>query len=128
MAEAVQAILTDLADAPFQAPNAARLEELGLDTRAVAAAERAGLLLRLPGNIMLAPGATDQAAAILAQLPQPFTTAAARQALQTTRRVAIPLLESLDRAGITRRLPDDRRIIREPRGPGTERRPNEHLG
>jgi selenocysteine-specific elongation factor len=126
VAEAVQAILTDLADAPFQAPNAARLEELGLDARAAAAAERAGLLLRLPGNIVLAPGATDQAAAILAQLPQPFTTAAARQALQTTRRVAIPLLESLDRAGITRRLPDDRRIIREPRGPGTERRPNEH--
>jgi selenocysteine-specific elongation factor len=128
VAEAVQAILTDLADAPFQAPNAARLEELGLDARAAAAAERAGLLLRLTGNIVLAPGATDQAAAILAQLPQPFTTAEARQALQTTRRVAIPLLESLDRAGITRRLPDDRRIIREPRGPGTERRPNEHPG
>ena len=115
VAEAVRAVLTDLADAPFQAPNAARLAELGLDVRAAAAAERAGLLLRLPGNIVLAPGATDQAAAILARLPQPFTTAAARQALQTTRRVAIPLLESLDRAGITRRLPDDRKIIREPR-------------
>jgi selenocysteine-specific elongation factor len=49
-----------------------------------------------------------------ARLPQPFTAAGARQALQTTRRVVIPLLEWLDRKGITRRLADDRRTIREP--------------
>ncbi|HEY4464698.1 MAG TPA: SelB C-terminal domain-containing protein, partial [Streptosporangiaceae bacterium] len=44
--------------------------------------------------------------------PQPFTTAEARKALDTTRRVAIPLLEFLDRARITERLPDDRRRLR----------------
>jgi selenocysteine-specific elongation factor len=49
---------------------------------------------------------------MLATLPQPFTTAEARQALGTTRRVAIPLLEYLDRTGITQRLPDDRRRLR----------------
>jgi selenocysteine-specific elongation factor len=49
---------------------------------------------------------------VLARLPQPFTTAQARQALDTTRRVAIPLLEYLDRACVTRRLPDDRRTMR----------------
>ncbi len=114
--DAVRAILADLADAPFRAPDAARLQELGLDNRAAAAAERAGLLFRLPGNIVLAAGATDQAARILARLPQPFTAAEARQALETTRRVAIPLLEHLDRAGVTRRLPDDRRVMREPSG------------
>jgi len=114
--EAVRAILADLADAPFRAPDAGRLQELGLDNRTAAAAERAGLLLRLPGNVVLAAGATDQAARILARLPQPFTAAEARQALETTRRVAIPLLEHLDRAGITRRLPDDRRVMREPSG------------
>jgi selenocysteine-specific elongation factor len=48
---------------------------------------------------------------LLADLPQPFTAAEARQALHTTRRVAIPLLEFLDRAGITERLPDDRRRL-----------------
>jgi selenocysteine-specific elongation factor len=53
-----------------------------------------------------------QAERILAGLPQPFTAAEARQALRTTRRVVIPLLELLDREGITRRLPDDRRIMR----------------
>jgi selenocysteine-specific elongation factor len=113
---AVRAILADLADAPFRAPDAGRLQELGLDNRTAAAAERAGLLLRLPGNVLLAAGATDQAARILARLPQPFTAAEARQALETTRRVAIPLLEHLDRAGVTRRLPDDRRVMREPSG------------
>ena len=38
------------------------------------------------------------------RLEQPFTTSQARQALYTTRRVAIPLLEHLDARGWTRRL------------------------
>ena len=106
------------------APEAGRLRELGLDPRAIAAAARAGLLLRVTEQIVLAPGAKAQAARMLAGLPQPFTTAEARQALGTTRRVAIPLLEYLDRAGITQRLPDDRRRLRlspghePPRGAG----------
>jgi len=116
VAKAVQAVLDGLADAPFSAPNADRLQELGLGARAAAAAERAGLLRRLPGNVVLAPDAFDRAARILAGLPQPFTAAEARQALQTSRRVVIPLLEWLDREGITRRLPDDRRIMRETPG------------
>ncbi len=111
-AAAVKAVLADLADAPFLAPQAERLRELGLDSRAIAAAARAGLLLRVAEQIVLAPDAQARAARILAGLPQPFTTAEARQALGTTRRVAIPLLEYLDRAGITQRLPDDRRRLR----------------
>ena len=116
VADAVRAVRADLAAAPFRAPDAGRLRELGLDARAAAAAERAGLLRRLPGLVILAPDAADRAARILAGLPQPFTAAEARQALQTTRRVVIPLLEWLDREGITRRLADDRRTMREPRG------------
>ncbi len=108
----VQAVLADLAAAPFMAPEAGRLRELGLDPRAIAAAARAGLLLRVTEQIVLAPGAEAKAARILAGLPQPFTTAEARRALGTTRRVAIPLLEYLDRAGTTQRLPDDRRRLR----------------
>jgi selenocysteine-specific elongation factor len=123
VASAVQAVLADLADAPFRAPDAERLRELGIDSRAAAAAERVGLLRRLPGNILLAPDAPERAARILAGLPQPFTTSDARQALGTTRRVAIPLLEWLDRAGVTRRLADDRRTLREP--PGSPRQNGE---
>jgi selenocysteine-specific elongation factor len=113
VATAVQAVLDGLAKAPFSAPDADRLRELRLDTRAAAAAERAGLLCRLPGNVVLGADAPDQAARVLARLQQPFTAAEARQALQTTRRVVIPLLELLDREGVTRRLPDDRRIMRD---------------
>ena len=35
----------------------------------------------------------------------------ARERLGSTRRVVLPLLDRLDRAGLTRRLPDDRREV-----------------
>jgi selenocysteine-specific elongation factor len=114
VAAAVEILLADLETAPFASPDADRLRHLGLDQRAIAAAERAGLLLRVSDQIVLAPGADALAGRILAGLPQPFTAAEARQALQTTRRVAIPLLEFLDRAGVTQRLPDDRRRLIQP--------------
>jgi selenocysteine-specific elongation factor len=111
VAAAVQILLADLATAPFASPDAGRLRHLGLDLRAIIAAENAGLLLRVSDQIVLAPGADALAGRVLAGLPQPFTAAEARQALKTTRRVAIPLLEFLDRAGVTQRLPDDRRRL-----------------
>jgi selenocysteine-specific elongation factor len=114
VAAAVKILLADLEAAPFASPDADRLRHLGLDLRAIAAAERAGLLLRVSDQIVLAPGADALAGRVLADLPQPFTAADARQALQTTRRVAIPLLEFLDRAGVTERLPDDRRRLLRP--------------
>jgi selenocysteine-specific elongation factor len=107
----VEQVLRDLADAPFVAPTADRLRDLGLDARAVAAAERAGLVTRVGPGIGLAPDAADRAVALLGDLDQPFTASAARERLGTTRRVALPLLDHLDRAGRTRRLPDDRREV-----------------
>ena len=74
--------------------------------------QRAGLLLRVSDQVVLGPDAAVRAARILARLPQPFAAAQARQALGTTRRVAIPLLEYLDAADTTERLPDDRRRLR----------------
>ena len=112
LAAAVRILRADLERAPFAAPDADRLRNLGLDVKGLAAAARAGLLLRVSDQIVLAPGADAAAAGILAGLEQPFTAAAARQALNTTRRIAIPLLEYLDRAGVTERLPDDRRSVR----------------
>ncbi len=108
----VRVLRADLAAAPFAAPDASRLRKLGLDARSIAAAVRAGELMRISDQVVLAPGADVAAAAILAALAQPFTAAEARQALGTTRRTAIPLLEFLDSAGITERLADDRRLVR----------------
>jgi selenocysteine-specific elongation factor len=101
----------DLAGDPFAAPTADRLRELGLDTRAVAAAAKAGRVLRVAPGVVLLPGADRHALDLLRELPQPFTSSQARVALGTSRRVALPLLEHLDRAGLTRRLPDDRRAV-----------------
>ncbi len=108
---AVAAVLADLAGAPFLAPEAHRLTGLGLGRRELAAAVRAGALLRVADGIYLRPGADTTAAGVLAGLPQPFTLSEARQALGTSRRVAVPLLELLDARGLTRRRPDDRRTV-----------------
>jgi selenocysteine-specific elongation factor len=109
---AVRVLRADLDDAPFASPDADRLRKLGLDARGIAAAVRAGELMRISDQVVLAPGADVAAAAVLAGLEQPFTAAQARQALDTTRRTAIPLLEYLDSAGVTERLADDRRVLR----------------
>jgi selenocysteine-specific elongation factor len=107
----VRVLRADLDAAPFSSPDAERLRKLGLDSRSIAAAVRAGQLMRISDQVVLAPGADVQAGEVLGRLPQPFTAAQARQALDTTRRTAIPLLEYLDAAGITKRLPDDRRVM-----------------
>jgi selenocysteine-specific elongation factor len=96
---------------PFGAPEAYALADLGLGPRQLAAAVRAGLLIQLAPQVVLRAAAPQQAAEVLARIPQPFTLSAARRALDTTRRVAVPLLELLDRRGVTRRLPDDRRTV-----------------
>ncbi len=108
---AVAQVARDLAGAPFAAPDAARLVELGLHPRAVAAAARAGRLLRVGEAVVLLPGADAEAVRRLQKLPQPFTTSEARTALGTSRRVALPLLGLLDERRLTRRLPDDRREV-----------------
>ncbi|MDT5350274.1 MAG: selenocysteine-specific elongation factor [Mycobacterium sp.] len=89
---------------PFRAPEAYELSALQLGVRELAAAERAGRVLRLRDGVVLLPTAPALAMRELARLEQPFTTSQARQALSTTRRVAIPLLEHLDARGWTRRL------------------------
>ena len=108
---ALAALAEDLAEDPFAAPTADRLRELGLDARTVAAAVKAGRLLRPAPGIVLLPGADRQAVTWLSELPQPFTASQARERLGTSRRVVLPLLDHLDRGGLTRRLPDDRRLV-----------------
>jgi selenocysteine-specific elongation factor len=108
---AVRRAFEDLADRPFVAPEAYRLAELGLGARQVGAAVRAGLVVQLVENVVLPVDAPRRAVEVLAGLPQPFTMSEARRALDTSRRVAVPLLELLDRTGATRRAPDDRRTV-----------------
>lgn len=102
--EGLDVVLARLAQEPFAAPEAHDLRDLGLGPRQVAAAVATGQLVRVGDDVLLLPRAPAMAMAVLAGLPQPFTTSQARQALRTTRRVAVPLLEHLDARGWTRRL------------------------
>ncbi|MCO1578543.1 SelB C-terminal domain-containing protein [Crossiella sp. SN42] len=110
--QAVEKLRAELVSSPFSAPEADRLAALRLTPKSLAAAVRTGLLLRLADGVYLGPDAVERAVAVLCALPQPFTVAAARTALGTSRRVAVPLLELLDTRRITVRLPDSRRRIR----------------
>ena len=103
---AIATLRADLAQRPFAAPGAHRLAELGLGAKQLAAAVRADELLKIANGIYLAPGAEDAAVERLRTLPGPFTLSQARQALDTTRRVAVPIMELLARRGISRQLPD----------------------
>lgn len=76
------------------------------------AAAAAGTILRLPGNVVLLPDAPGIAVGRLRDLPQPFTMSSARQALDTTRRVAVPLLEYLDTTRATERVDGTLRRVR----------------
>ncbi|MDO5663602.1 MAG: SelB C-terminal domain-containing protein, partial [Brachybacterium sp.] len=96
---------------PFRAPEAGELEELRLGRRELAAAESQGRVLRLPGEVVLLPDAPARAMRVLSGLEAPYTAGAARRALGTTRRVAIPLLEHLDGRGWTRRVDAEGRIV-----------------
>lgn len=110
LSAALERLREHLATAPFDAPSAERLAEIGLTGRALAAAERLGAVLRLGDGVVLLPGADAEALRALSALPQPFTPSQAREALSTSRRVVIALLEHLDRKGLTTRVGDGRRV------------------
>ncbi|MEU4405965.1 selenocysteine-specific translation elongation factor [Streptosporangium sp. NPDC023963] len=112
IAKAVTELAAHLAERPFDAPTAERLDELGLTGKALAAALRSGAVMSIGKNVVLMPDAPDKAADTLAGLPSPFTVSDARVALATSRRVALPLLECLDVRGITERVDNDRRALR----------------
>jgi selenocysteine-specific elongation factor len=112
----IEAALHDLTrrltEQPFAAAEGPDLDAAGLTDRYLAAATKAGRLLHIATGVYLLPTAPDEAVRRLASLPQPFTLSQARQALDTTRRVAVPLLELLDRRRATVRVDSQQRTIR----------------
>lgn len=112
VAEKIERVRERLRNNAFDAPTPTELTDLDLSPTMLTAAVRAGLLITVGDGVFLQPEVQQAAVERLKQLPQPFTTSQARAALQTSRRVALPLLRWLDAAGITVRLPDDRRQVR----------------
>ena len=108
---ALSDLRTSLTAEPFAAWEADALAERGLSDRHLSTAAGQGLLLKVTDGIFLLPEAPELAVERISTLPQPFTLSEARQVLGTTRRVAVPLLELLDRRGMTRRIDSARRTV-----------------
>jgi len=87
----------------FVVPTEEELASLGLAAGPIAAAVRAERLVRLAADVVLTARSVDAAVGLLTNLPQPFTAGQAREALHTSRKVVVPLLEHLAREGRTRR-------------------------
>jgi selenocysteine-specific elongation factor len=91
----------------------AALGELGADRKATALLVRLGVLVPISPGGWLGRTALEGAVATLRRTfgdGRPFSAGEARKALGTTRRTAIPLLEHLDRTGVTVRQGDLRRL------------------
>lgn len=110
-APGIGALVAWLGDHPLQAPTREELDEFALTPADLAAAVARGQVARL-GGVVLAGNAVQQAEAVVRGLDQPFSVGAAARAMGTSRRVAVPLLERLDAALVTRRLPDGTREVR----------------
>ncbi len=108
----VQQVEARLREHPFRPPDSGELAALGLGRRELAAAEQAGRLVRVGPDVVLLPTAATAALERLRTLEQPFTTSQARVVLDTTRRVAVPLLEHLDGLGVTVRVDQTTRRVR----------------
>jgi selenocysteine-specific elongation factor len=91
----------------------AALAELGADRKATALLVRTGVLVAVGPAGYLGRSALEGAVETLRRsFPdgKPFAATEAKEALGTTRRTAIPLLEHLDRTGVTVRSGDLRRL------------------
>lgn len=109
-AEARDALLAELGAEPFNPPRLSQAaERAGASPQLVRSLEATGVLVRLADDLAVPTGVVDDAAERLRGLHAeqgPFTAAQAKEALGTTRRLAVPLLEHLDKRGLTRRQGD----------------------
>ncbi|HEX4907736.1 MAG TPA: SelB C-terminal domain-containing protein, partial [Actinomycetes bacterium] len=99
------------------------LAELGADRKATALLVRLGVLVAVGPGGYLGRSTLEAAVATLRRsFPdgRPFAATEAKEALGTTRRTAIPLLEHLDRTGVTVRQGDLRRLAAPGQDPGRE--------
>jgi selenocysteine-specific elongation factor len=101
------------AEHPFGAAPADLLADLRLSPPALAEAERGGVLLRT-GGAVLAGDVVARSLPVLRGMPAGFGPGDAARALGTSRRAAVALLERLDALGLTARLADGTRRVRNP--------------
>ncbi len=110
--------LAALARQPFQPPTA---QEAGVDLATAREMERRGLVLAHRG-LHFPPDVAGLAVPVVRSLleanPDGFTVSQLREALRSTRKWVVPLVEVLDAAGVTRRRGDLRIAGPRAAGPG----------
>jgi selenocysteine-specific elongation factor len=88
-------------------PSIAELRAGGFDREAIEAAVRSGTLVRIAPDLVVTAGFVARAVEAVREAGSAgITVSAVRQRLGTSRKFAVPLMEHLDRAGLTRRSGD----------------------
>jgi selenocysteine-specific elongation factor len=96
-------------------PSIKELLASGVRKDVIDAASRAGVVVKVGNDLVFAPSFVERGMALVrAAAGSGITVSAFREGLGTSRKYALPLLESFDQRGITRRDGD----LRFPRDPG----------
>ncbi|HEX5937031.1 MAG TPA: selenocysteine-specific translation elongation factor [Actinomycetota bacterium] len=100
----VRAVVDAISAAPAQPPTVRELVTRGIGRDAIDAAGRAGLVVRVAPDLIFTPELIDRARAIVSGAGDAgITVSTFREALGTSRKFALPILEWFDQRGITRR-------------------------
>jgi selenocysteine-specific elongation factor len=103
----VREVVDAVSAEPAQPPTVKELVERGIGRDAIDAAIRAGSVIRVAPDLVFSTALVDRARAIVeAAGSSGITVSAFREALGTSRRYAMPILEWFDQRGITRRSGD----------------------
>jgi selenocysteine-specific elongation factor len=108
---AAEKIRTRLAAKPFDPPGRKELAEDRQSQQALQFLIEQGEVTELNAEIVLLRDAVEQMRSAVVDLISkhgPATASQLRQKIGTSRRILIPFLEYLDRAGVTRRVGDER--------------------
>jgi selenocysteine-specific elongation factor len=108
-------VLRRLSDQPLSPPRASELGAIGLDAEVRRYIEEQGLAIPVGPDLLMLPGAVDEATDKLRALLETrgsATVAEARDVLGSSRKTMVPLLEYFDAAGLTLRDGDLRRLRR----------------
>ena len=87
-------------------PTLRELEAQGIAREVIEAADREHLVVRLTPDLVITPAFAARAESVALGASDGITVSAFREALGTSRKYAVPLLEWLDRRGVTRREGD----------------------
>ncbi len=84
-------------------PTIKELDAAGFGRDVIDAAARAGKVVKISPELVVAPPLVDRAQALVATALDGITVSTFRETLGTSRKYAVPLLEYFDRLGVTRR-------------------------